>query len=322
MSKIKKKWISNFIAIGFLIYLYSLLDISLFSNTFKEKGFSLIYVLLITLLTQYFRLIRNYSVLKSVNAIKISILRFIPHGMIGNAISTYGPFKSGEIGVIQLYNSQMDVKVEDSMATIILGRTLDIVIVLMLAISGISLIPLDQIKSLAILFSLVAFMVILIFAILLNERFGRFLIEFIGKRSSRAILFKLIGFLNNYYSSLKSLLKNKKSKLLLIFYTILRWISEIGAVLLLYHLLGVDLDLIQVLLIIGLSYAVGVASGSPGSLGSAQFTAYSLLVFVFEIPSSITVVLLAFGVVLGIIVNLFQISLGLIITSLFPIKSK
>lgn len=322
MAKLKKKWISNIIAIGFIIYLYFLLDVSLLISTIQDKGYELISVLFIFLLTQFFRLIRNYYVLKSSGSINISLLKFLPNGMVANTISTYGPFKSGELAVIQIYNSQFNVNIEDSTATIILGRTLDIVVVLLLALSGIFLFSQDQVKSLVTLVFLIALLVILIFIFLLNERFGRYFIGIIEKKSSRPIIHKIALYLDNYYLSLKSLLNNRNSKSFLVLFTILRWISELSSAWLLYHLLGVNLALYQLLPIIGFSYAVGVASGSPGSIGTAQITAYSILVFVLQVPKETTVVLLSLGLILGIIVNLIQITMGFILASLFPVKFK
>ncbi len=304
----KKTYISSLIAIVFVGYIISIIDFQLLNFQIHNNLEQLFIMGVLYLITQVLRLMRNYFLLWENKRISVSLLSFLPMGFVGNTISTYGPFKSGELIVTQIYNAEFDCDFNDTFAVIILGRTVDITIVLIFSVLGVFIVPSDYKMKLVISIAIIAIIVIILLSLLLNRKLGMYIVQRFERFS---ILGKIIRFARNYYDALSYMLNNKKSKILLFSFTISRWLVEFYIRYYLFTLFGIKLTLIQIGAILGLSYAFGVASGSPGSVGTAEFTAFAILSYL-GIPPQLSATAIATGFLISALIQLVQGVGGLI----------
>lgn len=323
--KLSKKTISSIVALALIIYIIRLVDYNLLLKQLTDNILGIIFLIILGILLQLLRLFRNYYLLLIAEYTDISIKKFLPQGLIGNTISTYGPAKSGEIVVAQIYDSHFDIKVSESMSVIVIGRALDIVIVIALALSGLIIIPRSSMQIFIFLLTLIILVVGILLALLLNGKYGTIvfgkLISLIPKKFEN---FKnlLLIIMDQYYQALPMVVSKPRSRLILIVFTFTRWTFEVFSFWYLLTLFGFAVPIYYVTPIVGFSYAIGVASGTPGSLGTAQFTALAFLTIVLLIPLEVASTIIALGLSIGTSIQILQIITGLLWYRLINLEIK
>jgi uncharacterized protein (TIRG00374 family) len=322
--KLSKRTVSSIVALALIIYIIRLVDYELLRRQLTDNIWGIIFLIFLGIILQLLRLFRNYYLLLIAEYTDISIKEFLPQGLIGNTISTYGPAKSGEIVVAQIYDSHFNIKVSESMSVIVIGRALDIVIVIALALSGLTIIPRSSIQGFIFLLTLIILIVGTLLALLLNEKYGTMvfakLISLIPKKFNN-FKNRLLIIMNQYYQALPGVVSKPKSRLTLLIFTFVRWTIEVFSFWYLLVLFGFSVPIYFVTPIIGFTYAIGVASGTPGSLGTAQFTTFSFLTLVMLISVDVASTIITLGLSIGTTIQILQISIGLVwyrLTNLNP----
>ena len=323
--KLNKKTISSIVALILIIYIIRLVDYDLLLKQLLENVSGIIFLIFLGILLQLLRLFRNYYLLTLAGYTDTSILEFLPQGLIGNTISTYGPAKSGEIVVAQIYDSHFDINIAESMSVIIIGRALDIVIVIALALSGLVIIPSTSIQSFIFILGLIVLIVGTLLALLLHQKYGTIVFgKIISFIPNKFVNFKnhMLTLMNQYYHALPHVVSKSQSRLILLTFTFTRWILEVFSFWYLLSLFGYSLSVYYITPIVGFSYAIGVASGTPGSLGTAQFTALSFLTIIILIPIDVASTIITLGLSTGTTIQILQIVTGLVWYRLINLELK
>lgn len=311
----KSSIITTFIAILLLVYVGSLVDFSVFFSYFRIYLRELLLLIVFYYFLQVLRISRYYFVFRSLGFTDISFFRFLPQGMVAATISTYGPLKSGELLAMQIYYDHFDIKHGNSLAVIIVSRAFDVMLVIILSSFALFIFSAAQISQLLILMVIIIGIVAIIILIALDRKLAYYVLGLLKKVRFgliQRIIAKLEVFLENYFDSLPLIWGKRKARYYLIGFTLLRWISELFIGLYFYHIFGIDLQIYQIAAVIGLSQAIGVASGTPGSLGTGQITALSLLVLM-GVNASFAATVILLGLSVSIIVNFTQFLVGLVI---------
>lgn len=311
----KSSIITTVLAILLLVYIGSLVDFSIFFDYIGIYFKELLVLAVFYYFLQILRISRYFFVFRSLGFTDIRFSRFLPQGMVAATISTYGPLKSGELLSIQIYYDHFRINHGNSLAVIIVSRVFDVILVIFMSMFALLIFSTAQISQLLLYMAIIIVVVAFIILIALNRRLANYLLAQLKRVNFhliQQITAKLEQFIDNYFDSLPLIWEKKKARNYLIGFTVLRWASEIGIGLYFYHIFGVNLQIYQIAAIIGLSQAIGVASGTPGSLGTGQITALSLLVLL-GLNSSFAATIVLVGTTVSILVNFTQFLVGLLI---------
>ncbi len=257
-----------------------LTDFSQFPTYVASNQGIIALLLFLGVVTFFLRMLRNYSVFRVAAYTDVSLLHYLPAGMLAGVVSIYGPLKSGELVAMEIYRENFSVQRGESLSVIAVGRIFDVVIILSFVSTSLLLLPSSEVvllyTYLAVLISILA----VVIAALVSKRVGLALLRitrplFIWKLSRIHSFVENLA--NDYYRSLMEL-KDSRIFSLLTLTTAGRWGLELVGFSMLMNSFGIRLNILQLMSVLGFSYAIGVSSGTPGALGSSQLTALGILV--------------------------------------------
>jgi uncharacterized protein (TIRG00374 family) len=223
----------------------------------------------------------------------LSFKNFLIPFFVGYGFSTLGPLKSGEIVSVEINKRSVSIPRTSSLAAIVLFRILDLFIVLIFFIValGITIPAIIQndpsgaatIETVTkvIFYSALAGTIVLSFILFfppVGEMFYKILKKIVGRFSSKGEHWLENTFhpaMQNYYSSLKNLYKQRIIAAYVVITTIIRWILEFYSLKFTLLAFGESLSLIDSASITSITLLAGIVT--PAGLGVGTITTQSLM---------------------------------------------
>lgn len=311
---------SSFLTLISLILLaivFYLTDFSALPDYISNHKMTLVILLTISLSTFLLRLLRNYLLFRWKGYTECSLLSYLPRGILAGVVSIYGPLKSGELVSMEIYKEDFGVQRGQSLSIIVVGRILDIVVVLSYVSTSLLLLPRSQITQFySYLVVLIIFLAVIIVA-LISQRFGTAVINFIHPLfiwKFKAVYRFLEDLSEEYYKSLSEL-KGRYVFAVLSLTTLGRWSLEVLSFSLLLNSFGIHLSILKIMSVLGFSYSIGVSSGTPGALGSSQLTSLSILTL-FGVNTGTAALALVVSLAIGTSSSLILLGISLLWSNL------
>ncbi len=282
------------VALLFILPVFFLADYSIIQSHVNYGMIILLAVLHSTML--FLRIARIFLLLVFNGYNEINPWQFFQKSVLAGVVAIYGPLKSGELVAMEMYHDNFDVKRGDVLAVIVVSRIMDVAFVLAFAYCSLFVVtsfnPLTGAITLSVLVSaLVVF--------LLSPKAGMAMVSLISKMLIWERIRRYIQSLaEEYYLSLRKL----SGVWLLFIITLVRWGLEILFAFLLMDMFNISLSVVQIVSVVGFSYALGVSSGSPGAIGTSQLTAIGLMV-IYGVPLNLAAASQAFGLAFSTLMN-------------------
>ena len=279
------------------------------------NNYTVVFVLIITSVSIFYaRVFRNYFLLKQNEFLDASFRKFLLQGTIAGTVSVYGPLKSGELLAIKIYDDYFSTEKSDALSMVVVSRIFDVVIVILLASSAIFFIPRSLLGDLFFVLGFIISVLICIIFALLYKPIGLSILAWLLRHTPKSMkekVGKLNHFFVRYYDTYPLILKNKQTRILFVLTSLFRWCVDLFASWFLLYSFEIRLNFLMILPIVGFSYAIGVASGTPGALGTAQLTSLSILLL-YGIDETLAATALIFGTAINTLVIL-ALGLGAIL---------
>jgi uncharacterized protein (TIRG00374 family) len=238
--------------------------------------------------------------------------------MIAGTIATFGPLKSGELIAMEIYQQHHNIERGESLSVIVVGRIFDVVSVLILTILVIFSLPLSSISEFIVYLVLLTLILIVAIFVLLSSDMGMKVLALfrpLFRWKFTTWYDRLTKLAGDYYQSLELIGSSKRNISILFIFTISRWFLEVLFMYVLLQSFDINLTVLQIAPIVGLSYAIGVSSGTPGALGTFQLTAVTIL-YQYDYSLDLASLALLVGATLSIIINIVLGVLGTIVGNL------
>jgi uncharacterized protein (TIRG00374 family) len=256
----------------------------------------------------------TWHILQKVKYPQISLLATFPVWAFGYALSTALPGKTGEIVRLEVHRRYQNLAVGDSASIILFSRIYDLLFLITFSALGVIVIMQQYFLSInTVYFTIVIFSllcVVIVFAVLVawKRSIGEFLLKILlailqkmpsrMQRITERINKFAINELNNFYESVE-LYKTLKYPLLAVpLLTVLRWLIELFATILIFRSIGMRVSIWTIALAISVSIFVGIATAMPASLGTgtlAGFAIYRILGIADDIAVAATLIGLFLG---------------------------
>jgi uncharacterized protein (TIRG00374 family) len=256
----------------------------------------------------------TWHILQKAKYPQISLLATFPVWVFGYALSTALPGKTGEIVRLEVHRRYQDLAVGDSASIVLFSRIYDLLFLITFSALGVTVVMQQHFLSIntvyftIFIFSLLCVVIVLAVLVAWKRSVGEFLLK-----SLLALLKKItsrmqhiterinkfaINELNNFYESVE-LYKTLKYPLLAVpLLTVLRWLIELFATILIFRSIGTSVSIWTIALAISVSIFVGIATAMPASLGTGTIAGFAIY-RILGIANDIAVAATLIGIFLG-----------------------
>lgn len=256
----------------------------------------------------------TWQILQKTKYPQISLLATFPVWSFGYALSTALPGKTGEIVRLEVHRRYQRLAVGDSASIILFSRIYDALFLITFSAIGVIVVmqqyflSLNTIYFTIFIFSLLCLVIIFAVLVAWKRSVGEALLKILQvllrkmpssmQRITERINKFAINELDNFYESVE-LYKTLKYPLVAVpLLTVLRWLIELFATILIFRSIGASVSIWAIALAISVSIFVGIATAMPASLGTgtiAGFAIYRLLGIADDVAVAATLIGLFLG---------------------------
>jgi glycosyltransferase 2 family protein len=219
----------------------------------------------------------------------IPVRRLFPVVVIGYMGNNIYPFRAGEVLRAYVLRRREQVPMSGSLATVIVERVFDGLVMLMFVFAALPLAPLpsSEIQTLVVLASLAFFGAMIVFFVMAAQprRFLRLSHWFSDRLLPPRLATPLLGFLERFLDGLASL-RNFRQVLMIFFTSIIIWLLETVKYWFVMHAFDFEVSFFALMLMNGVVNLATTLPSAPGYVGTFDGPGIAVLVL-YGIPQSI-----------------------------------
>jgi glycosyltransferase 2 family protein len=219
----------------------------------------------------------------------IPVRRLFPVVVIGYMGNNIYPFRAGEVLRAYVLRRREQVPMSGSLATVIVERVFDGLVMLMFVFAALPLAPLpsSEIQTLVVLASLTFFGALIVFFVMAAQpqRFLRLSRWFSDRLLPPRIATPLLGFLERFLDGLASL-RDFRQVLMIFFTSIIIWLLETVKYWFVMHAFDFEVSFFALMLMNGVVNLATTLPSAPGYVGTFDGPGIAVLVL-YGIPQSI-----------------------------------
>ena len=211
----------------------------------------------------------------------IPVRRLFPVVVIGYMGNNIYPFRAGEVLRAYVLRRREQVPMSGSLATVIVERVFDGLVMLMFVFAALPLAPLpsSEIQTLVVLASLAFFGALIIFFVMAAQpqRFMRLSHWFSDRLLPERIATPLLGFLERFLDGLASL-RNFRQVMMIFFTSIIIWLLETIKYWFVMHAFDFEVSFFALMLMNGVVNLATTLPSAPGYVGTFDGPGIAVLV--------------------------------------------